>query len=340
MASMKPTGTLSASRGALIPHQKSIKINKLDDEFEVLPPGTQTELFHVEKQAEYEGIEMGVLDSGVPYLSGLGLARMCGIDHKVLHDMAANWSEERLKPRGRQIEVLLKASGYTEQTLFLRSEHRGVEVNAFTEPVCIAVLEYYAFVAKDRKEDAQYNFRSLARVKFREYVYQAVGYSPEQRILDSWKHFHDRVDLTKDSVPLGYFGIYGEIASMIVPMITAGVMINDKLIPDISVGLAWSSHWKSNNLAEKYGECMRYQHNYPEYYPQSKSNPQSPLAYPDAALGEFKMWLRQTYIVKKLPTYLTGKVKENAIPFSAAAKATLALTSNAKVTGKSLQLPR
>ncbi|MDP2680426.1 MAG: hypothetical protein Q8O85_17140, partial [Rhodoferax sp.] len=136
----------------------------------------------------------------------------------------------------------------------------------------------------------------------------------------------------------GYFGVYGEIASMLVPMITAGVMVNDKLIPDISVGQMWSIHWKANNLDEKFGQRIRYEHNYPDYYPQAKSNPQEPFAYPDAALGEFKKWLREKYIVTKLPGYLTGKVKENVIPFSSAANAFLALSTNSKVTGKTLRL--
>jgi hypothetical protein len=291
----------------------------------------------VEKQIEYDGIEMGVLDNGVPYISESGLARMCGIDRKALNRLAVHWREEKTKERGSAINDLLVGSGYNHDTLYLKSALRsGYEVNAYTEPVCLALLEYYAFVVKEPNEAAKNAFRSLARVKFREYIYKAVGYSPEQKVLDGWKHFHDRVDLTKDSVPFGYFGVYGEIASMIVPMITAGVMINDTLIPDISVGQAWSTHWTVNNLAQKYGERTRYKHNYPDYYPQAKSNPQEPHAYPDAALGEFKKWLRQTYIKTKFPTYMIGQAKKGSIAPAAATMAVLALTSNSRVTGSTL----
>jgi hypothetical protein len=303
----------------------------------LVPPLKQAELFHVEKHREVDGVEMGVLDNGVAYLSESGLARMCGIDRKVLNRMAANWAEERTKDRGKAIDDLLRASGYTHDALFLKSELGGYQLNAYTEPVCLAVLEYYAFIAKDTKDEAKHAFRSLARVKFREFVYGAVGYSPEQKLADSWKHFHDRVDLTKNSVPHGYFGVYGEIASMLVPMITSGVQVNDKLIPDISVGIAWSAHWKGGDLETKYGARIRYEHYYPDYYPQAKSNPQEPYGYPDAALGEFKRWLRENYIVKKLPVYLTGKVRDKVIPFTSAANAILALSSNSKVTGRSLQ---
>lgn len=320
-------------------HEKPIKINKLPAKVGTLgTTQSQGSLFHVEKQIEFQDVEMGVLENGVPYLTGRGLAKMIGLDHATLHRLATNWDEEKFKPRGKMILQLLEQSGYTQDTLFLRAEFNGMEINAFPELVCMALLEYYAFLAEEKRDKAVLAFRNLARMQFRDFVYKAVGYSPEQNRLDSWKHFHDRIDLTKDSVPLGYFGIYGEIASMIVPMINAGVKVSDQLIPDISVGISWSAHWKANNFDEKFGLRIRYEHNYPDYYPQSKSNPQEPYAYPDAALGEFKKWLRQTYIVKKLPVYLTGKVKDNAISASAATMAALALTSNNKVTGRDLRL--
>jgi hypothetical protein len=178
----------------------------------LVPPPIQQELFHVEKQAEINGVEMGVLENGIPYLTESGLARMCGIDRKVLNRMAINWREERKKPRGRQIDELLHQSNYFEETLFLKSEHRNIEINAYTEPVCLALLEYYAFLADEKRDEAINAFRSLARTTFRVFIYQAVGYSPDQQLLDSWKHFHDRTDMTLDAAPVGYFGVFREIA--------------------------------------------------------------------------------------------------------------------------------
>lgn len=325
MASEKPSVTQQS---------KPSKINKLGLDIAVLPHTQQRELFVVERQAEFEGIEMGVLSSGMPYLSERGLAGMCGIDNSVLNELATNWDQESSKPRGRQIGVLLRKSGYLENSLYLRSTHNGREVNAYPEPVCIAILEYYAFMTKEPKEMAQFNFRNLARVKFREYVYQAVGYSPEQKALDSWKHFHDRVDLTENAVPDGYFCIFRETASMIIPMIRAGVTVSDKVIPDISVGIQWSNHWKANSLETRFGGRITYDHNYPDYYPQCKSNPQPAQAYPDAALGEFKRWLKQTYIKEKLHPYMMGQIKKGAVPALTATMAILALT-----TGKRLAPP-
>ncbi|MCS3471232.1 hypothetical protein M2401_004994 [Pseudomonas sp. JUb42] len=298
------------------------------------PAPFQIELFHVEKQIEIDGIEMGVLENGIPYLTESGLARMCGIDRKVLNRLAINWSEEKLKERGSSINEMLITSNYHDDGLYLKSELNGSEVNAYTEPVCMAVLEYYAFVTKDPREEAIRAFRRLARETFRTLIYTAVGYSPEQRMLDSWRHFHDRVDMTTTSVPLGYFSVFREIASMIVPMIRTGIMISDKVVPDISVGKAWSEHWKALNLDQVHGLRQKYDHEYPLYYPQSKSNPQPSFAYPDAALGEFRAWLAQTYITSKFPTYLLGQTKKGSVPLAIANKAIGAFT------GSSLPAPK
>jgi len=281
----------------------------------------QESLFHVEKQIEFQDVEMGVLESGVPYLTGRGLARMIGIDHGPFHRLTTNWAEEKSKPRGKVISQLLEQSGYTEESLYLRAEFNGLEINAFTEPVCLALLEYYAFLAEEKRQKAIDAFRALARLKFREFVYDAVGYTPEQKALDSWKHFHDRVDMTMDAAPNGFFGVFREIAIMIVPMIRAGIIISDRVVPDISVGKAWSTFWEENKLAEVHGDRTRYDHEYPPYYPQAKSNPQPSFAYPDSALGTFRSWLKQHYIINKFPKYLLGQAKLGKLPIIIANKA-------------------
>ncbi|HCC6600959.1 hypothetical protein [Pseudomonas aeruginosa] len=296
----------------------------------ILGPGPmQGELFHVERQIEIDGVEMGVLENGVPYLTESGLARMCGIDRKVLNRLAIGWQEEKLKERGKAINEMLEAANYFEPGLYLKSELNGSEINAYTEPVCMALLEYYAFVTKEPRAEAIRAFRRLARETFRVLVYKAVGYSPEQKVLESWRHFHDRVDMTATSVPFGYFSVFREIASMIVPMIRAGVMISDRVVPDISVGKAWSEHWTANNLEAVHGERQKYDHEYPLYYPQAKSNPQPSFAYPDSALGDFRAWLVKTYITSKFPTYLLGQTKKGTVLLGTANKALEAFSAPA-----------
>ena len=296
------------------PTPKYIENNMLSDKLDDLVPPlpNQGELFHVEKQVEINGIEMGVLENGLPYLTESGLSRMCGINRRALNRLASNWSEQRLRPRGQKIAELLEDLRFEGDTLFLRSENNGTPINAYSEPVCLALLEYYAFVTDDPREQAVRAFRVLARTTFRNFVYRAVGYSPEQRAIDSWKHFHDRIDMTLDAVPDGYFSVFQEIATMIVPMIRANIIISDKVVPDISVGRAWSQFWTENGL-EKYGDRVKYNHSYPLYYPQAKSNPQPAYAYPESVLPVFRAWLRREYITSRLPRYLTGQVRKGSL---------------------------
>ena len=131
--------------------------------------------------------------------------------------------------------------------------------------------------------------------------------------------------MTTDKVPFGYFSVFREIAAMIVPMIRAGIMISDRVVPDISVGRAWSAFWEEHGLANIHGERTKYDHEYPLYYPASKSNPQPSYAYPDAALGTFRAWLRQHYISTKFPNYLLGQTKKGTVPLLVANKALEAL---------------
>ena len=183
------------------------------------------------------------------------------------------------------------------------------------------MLEYYAFLAEEKRDEAVKVFRSLARITFRTFIYKATGYSPDQKILDSWKHFHDRIDMTLDAVPFGYFSVFREIAAMIVPMIRAGIMISDRVVPDISVGKAWSTYWEENRFTDTHGERTKYNHEYPLYYPAAKSNPQPSYAYPESALGIFRSWLRQHYIATKFPNYLLGQIKKGTVPLMVANKA-------------------
>ena len=294
---------------------------------DMVPTNSQGTLFHVETQIEKDGIEMGVLDNGVPYLTESGLARMCGVDRKVINRLAINWAEEKEKPRGSKIQELLSESGYSDDNLYLKAEIKGVEINAYTEPVCLALLEYYAFLADEKRDQATNAFRTLAKVTFRTFIYQQVGYNPEQRALESWRHFHDRIDMTSDVVPDGYFSVFREIAAMIVPMIKEGVIISDKVIPDISVGKAWSSFWVENDYDTVIGPRIKFDHSYPSYYPQAKSNPQPSYAYPDNALGIFRTWLKTHYIKNKLPTYLLNQKNKGNIPALTASKALQALTA-------------
>jgi hypothetical protein len=94
----------------------------------------QQELFPV-TEVEVDGIQMGVLSDGTPYLTLRGLARMCGVDHMALLRLANNWHEEQFKPRGVKIRELLSSQGHSADSLYIRTRGKGVETHAYTDAV-------------------------------------------------------------------------------------------------------------------------------------------------------------------------------------------------------------
>jgi len=262
------------------------------------------------KEVERDGIAMGVLSDGTPYLHLRGLARLCGVDHSVLQRLTSNWPDERSKPRGARIQELLTAQGYRSDVLFLRTTGVYGETLAITDPVCMAVLEYYAFDATQANGGvALKNYRLLARSSFRTFIYKGCGYDPDKHIPESWRTFAERVMLN-DQVPLGYFSIFREMADLVVHLLRGGCPVDSHTVPDISVGLAWSKHWNDAGLEKIYGPRIKHPHNYPDWFPQAAANPVGAWIYPVQATGDFKMWLYQQYAGESLPKYIGSKVKQ------------------------------
>src|SRR5690606_11316106 len=99
-----------------------------------------------------------------------------------------------------------------------------------------------------------------------------------------------------------------------------------------SVGKVWGKHWGDAGLARMHGERIQYLHEYPDYFPQAASNPQTPWAYPDGALPEFRRWIREVYVPNFLPTFLSRKEREGYLPRNSSVLAIAALEArnNAK----------
>ena len=92
-------------------------------------------------------------------------------------------------------------------------------------------------------------------------------------------------------------------------LINADLSVNDKTLPDISVGISWGKFWTENRLEEQFGPRIKYEHNYPAYYRQADSNPQPARPYPDTALPLFRRWFRNEYLLTKFPQYILTKAK-------------------------------
>lgn len=272
----------------------------------------------IEKQIEIDGVGMGVLSDGTAFLTGRGLARLCGVAHSVIQAVATEWDKGLSFPRAKKIREILDSHGGGFPEPYIEIKQRSGSFYAYPDAICLALLEYYSFDAgANIRDEAKRNYRLLAGKALRDFIYTQVGYDPKSFVPEAWRQFHDRISLTYNSVPSGYFGIFKEIADMIVTLGQAGLHIDDKFVPDISVGIAWAKHWKNESLDLVYGTREKYEHNYPSYFPQSASNPQEPWCYPEVSLGEFRRWFRESYIGGgKFANYLETKTKESALPVS------------------------
>lgn len=264
----------------------------------------------IQVEKNVNGIEMGVLENGLPYLTQSGLARMTGAARKTIFEITKVWEQEYSEQvigsgRNGLLKEYLFKNGYTEPTLYMELQKDGSTHYAYPDIVCMALLEYYAFEAKNPIPDAITNYRNLARFGLQKFIYEALEYTPE----DKWKYFNDRVSILQGSAPADHFTLFSETTGLSVDLINADLPVNDKTLPDISVGLGWGKLWTSAGLEQEFGPRIKYEHNYPSYYPQSASNPQTLWAYPDVALPLFRRWFRNEYLPTKFPRYILTKAK-------------------------------
>lgn len=273
--------------------------------------------FEVDKQTEIQGIGMGVLTDGTPFLNQRGLARLCGVENAHIGSISSQWNEREQKPRVSTIKTLLASRGIEIDSPHFELQAEGRAMFAYPDTVCLAVIEYYAFEAgANCKDEARHNFRLLAGKALQDFIYTQVGYSPRDQIPIAWQQFHDRVTAAYGGIPNGYFSVFKEAADVIVSLIRAGADVGVHFVPDISIGQHWSKHWVSNGLDDSFGSRRKYPHNYPDYFPQAQSNPQDAHCYPEQALPEFRRWMRDVYLVERLPKYLGTKQKKGDLPAS------------------------
>ncbi|MDE0620644.1 MAG: hypothetical protein OXH83_03120 [Bryobacterales bacterium] len=278
---------------------------------QLAPPEHPTLDLGIEIERDVAGIEMGVLETGIPYLTQKGLAAMAGVSRAAIFEVSKEWENEHGNPvqdpktRSGFLKNRLLGRGYDAKQLYIAIERDGSFHYAYPDLVCTAIIEYYAFEATRPNAIATENYRNLAGFGFDQFIFQALKYKPA----DPWRYYQDRVSLVNDNVPAGYFSVFNEISGLIIDLIQAGLPVNHRTIPDISVGQQWGRVWIADGGDELYGERIRWEHHYPDYYPQSSSNPQHPWAYPDQALPKFRHWLRTTYLPKKFPAYVLKKSK-------------------------------
>lgn len=261
------------------------------------------------KHTAPDGIEMGVMNNGTPYLGARGLASLCGVAPSVIITLVKDWeSELRYKPRGKAIEQLIVDQNGDPSQLYVPLQVDGKTYHAINDTNCMSILEYYAFESQTPSQQAQRNYRNLAKLTLRTFIYERTGYSPEDNLPHYWKTFHERITLNE--LPSGYFGVFSEIANLVISGIRGGMPFDHQTMPDISVGLAWGKHWSKNGFDGRYGQRRKHQHVFPKDFPQ-----RDPMAwiYPVEALGEFRKWMDDVYVAEKFETYLSNKAQKGGL---------------------------
>lgn len=268
----------------------------------------------IERDREVQGIGMGVLSDGTPYLNQRGLAALCGVQNAHIGTISSQWADEDPKPRLESIKGILSKIGPTKHAPHIELTHKGTPHFCYPADVCLAILEYYAFDAGvNVSATARDNYRKLAGSKLKDMIYQQVGYDPSGA--DRFRKWHERLELNYQSAPKGFFHVFNEAHTIIYELIIAGADIGEKFVVDISIGQHWSKYWEDSGLADAYDVRRKYPHRYPDSHPQAKANPHESWCYPLAALGDFRAWLQDEYLEGgKFRIYLHGKVKRGELP--------------------------
>lgn len=303
--------------GAVVPRIKPEEIAKLSSKINIVTPSrgkieitTQGSFdLGIDRERDVEGIGMGVLSDGTPYLSQRGLAALCGVQNAHIGTISSQWDDDIQKPRITTIKGILHEAGSNINRPHIEILHKGTVHYCYPAEVCLAVLEYYALDAGTNvRPEARKNFRLLAGSKLKELIYSQVGYDPTGSINEPLRKWHERIELNHQSAPSGYFSIFNEAHTVIYELIMAGAKIGEKMVPDISIGIHWAKHWDANDLGARFGDREKFPHRYPDDHPQAKSNPQIADCYPLDALGEYRRWLQSTYLDGgKFRDYLSGK---------------------------------
>lgn len=260
-------------------------------------------------EREVGGIEMGVLDNGMPYLTQAGLAALAGVSDRVIRSIttdyaAAHGSEIIGTDRISKIRTTLLEQGFDEAELALTVKKGGQTQRAYPELVCIAILEYYALDADDPKQPAKDSYRRFARYGLDKFIYDALGY---RRISDRDMYDARAMRSASSDIPEGHWIVFHEIVSLQLELMGGGFPVNEHTMPDLSVSGTWGRHWADCGGDNVFGARVQVPYYYPEVFPQHRANPHLVWCYPDEALPEFRRWLREVYLPIKFPPYLRKK---------------------------------
>lgn len=209
-------------------------------------------------------LRFGILPDGTPFATSRGLADMCGVDESTIRDIGQYIDTVFAKEGTRAFKIgkSLLMMQYTSNKLYEQIPYKGSNVNAYPEPVCIAILKYYAYQAGNNCTEKADELSSLLMTKtFRDFVYELVGYRETQRtsfsnyVISRILHHHN---VDKMPLPDGYFCLFDKMIDLLQKFdLKIDYQLPDQwydcskgdvrfLEPDISLGRRFSQLFTSN----------------------------------------------------------------------------------------------
>lgn len=263
-----------------------------------------------------DGIEMGVMEEGTPFLTERGLAALCGVSTNTIITIGNDFSLKGHTKRDAIIAKVLADYKYFKDYLFVYRMYRNKKIRIHPVAVCGAVLEYYAFETTERRETALRVHRLLSRKGLRVYIYDKLGYDPRNLIPDKWKEYRYRLAFT--FVSPGCFSVFKEYGELVLSSIREGVRLSDTTLPDVELGRVWSKYWDENFLEEIYGERRQEPNSCPDYFKHACANEVNTWVYPIESLSLFRHWLAENYLGVDYPHYLKELIDEGELSATSA----------------------
>ena len=252
----------------------------------------------IQIQKEVDGLTMGILMDGIPYLSESSLAELCGVSQITINSISQEWHSKPLTKRIAAIKMNLAESGYTAPRAYVTAMWNGVEQCCYPSNICISILMYFAF-------DAGPNCQEKARESLRRLVNSPQDLIPKSSGHDS--------QTGGDAMPPGFF---------IPEMMPFGL---DPVDLNRSIEQCWDQYWEDHKLSAKYGERIP--------NPASKSNANvEKWFYPAKSVEVYRVWEQHEYYAGgKFEAYLNKKVESGEIPPALAAHALTTILRGARM---------
>lgn len=195
--------------------------------------------------------------------------------------------------------TLLKYQTETEQAFGLLRFERG-EIKGRGQP------EKYSLLTEDQATFLMTLSRNTPEVVACKAAL-VKSFSEAKQILQQQSHapfWYRRLTLfrAQNKVKPGYFSIFEETITLVSDLETAGYIIPDSAIPDISIGLCWAKHLRREGIEPNEIAVV-----YPHQYPDGRKVEAN--SYSEELLPKFRKWFRETYKTVKLVAYLGNKDK-------------------------------